>query len=743
MCATSESTTAAPRRRSSVPRWPPARSPGWPRSSSSTRPSIRIASPASRRKKPRARACCARSPPPEPDGRDEDADGRDRRLGWHRALHVEPVRGARARGRRGRAPDQPRVGAGASLVGLRGRPVLLGRRRIPRQREGASRPRRERAARRRPRAERALDTPRRAAVAVDPAPRAGRDDDPQRAHARAHPLGRLDALEVLRGGRRDRRAHQAGGGGRPAAHSRRPDRAHPSRRRRLPARQRTPRSARGARGARPAGRCPDRARLRRDPSVQGNSRRHRRTARAAPTPRGRAPGDRRPAPGRHGRGVSRGDPARRRGGRRDIPARLRPGRGGEDLFRGRRRRGLQLPRRHRQRIAAPGVRPRHAGGRDRRRELPRVPDRRHDRAPDRPGRRARPGPRARRRAGPTRGRGAHGRGGARAGGLRVVVGGERHGHRAALRDARPRGGVILALAVAAVALVVRVLVADFQPVIQPDGVVYLAVAKQFQATGSPFDPLFHPLYPMCIALAQPLIGDWEMSGRLVSAVFTAVHPRLVQNSASVLCEATYTFLLVSGVLAARRGLVGGPRALVPFAGLCLGLSYLVRPEGALYLVGLVLVALFMILTGRDRAGAVLPWVGAAVLVFAIVVAPYVWYLAEVWGHVTLSGKIEHNLPLSTGAATAPSPLPLRVLENVLLFQKYAVPDLLPWILLLLVLPGMLARGRTPGWLDREGLLIAAALPPFASLALHVEPRIFLPILPFILPFAAAGTLWAA
>jgi len=175
--------------------------------------------------------------------------------------------------------------------------------------------------------------------------------------------------------------------------------------------------------------------------------------------------------------------------------------------------------------------------------------------------------------------------------------------------------VILALAVAALALAIRVLVSGFLPVIQPDGVVYVAVAKQFQATGSPFDPLFHPLYPIFIALAQPFVGDWEMSGRLVSAlfgalvvlpafalargivgrqaalvsvVFIAVHPRLVQNSASVLCEATYTFLLVSGVLAARRGLVSGPRALIPFAGVCFGLSYLVRPEGALYLVDVLL-----------------------------------------------------------------------------------------------------------------------------------------------------------
>ena len=330
--------------------------------------------------------------------------------------------------------------------------------------------------------------------------------------------------------------------------------------------------------------------------------------------------------------------------------------------------------------------------------------------------------------------------------------------------------MILALAVAALAFGIRVLVSEFLPVIQPDGVVYVAVAKQFQATGSPFDPLFHPLYPICIALAQPLIGDWETAGRLVSAFFgalvilpafalarsivgrqaallsavlIAVHPRLVQNSASVLCEATYTFLLVSGVLAARHGLVSGPRALIPFAGLCLGLAYLVRPEGALYLVGLVVVVLFMIVTGRARAVTVLPWVGAAVLVFAVVIAPYVWYLAEVWGHFTLSGKIDHNLPLSTGTAVTPSPLPMRVLENLLLFQKYAVPDLLPWVLLLLVLPGVLARGRTPGWLGRDAVLLAAALPPFASLAFHVEPRIFLPILPFVLPFAAVGMLWAA
>src|SRR5262249_60636473 len=125
------------------------------------------------------------------------------------------------------------------------------------------------------------------------------------------------------------------------------------------------------------------------------------------------------------------------------------------------------------------------------------------------------------------------------------------------------------------------------------GIVCLAVAKQFRATGSPFDPLSHPLSPMCMALVQPLIGDWEMSGRLVSAffgalvilpafalareivgrqaallaaVFTAMHPRLVQNSASGLCEATSTFLLLSGVLAGRPALPGRPPAPPPSPG---------------------------------------------------------------------------------------------------------------------------------------------------------------------------------
>jgi 4-amino-4-deoxy-L-arabinose transferase-like glycosyltransferase len=329
--------------------------------------------------------------------------------------------------------------------------------------------------------------------------------------------------------------------------------------------------------------------------------------------------------------------------------------------------------------------------------------------------------------------------------------------------------MIVALAIAVAALALRLAVAESLPLIDADGVVYVMIARQFQESGSPFHPLFHPLYPICISLVQPLVGDWETAGRLVSAVFgslvilpafalaravvgrqaailavtlIAAHPLLVRSSTAVLCEATYTFLLVTGVLAARRALTAGPGVLLTLAGVLFGLAYLVRPEGAGYLVAMIAVAIFLIARGHRRAGELLPWLGGAVVAFVGLAAPYVWYLTDSLGRLTISGKIGHNLNLSLGVATEPSPMPVRVVENAFLFEKYGLPELLPGLLMLLVLPGVLARAKTPGWLARDGVLLAAALPPFASLAFHVESRIFLPILPFILPFVAVGVLWS-
>ena len=330
--------------------------------------------------------------------------------------------------------------------------------------------------------------------------------------------------------------------------------------------------------------------------------------------------------------------------------------------------------------------------------------------------------------------------------------------------------MILALALATVAFALRAFLLRSLPVIDADGVTYVALARQFRATGSPFDPLFHPLYPLTIAFAEPLAGDWELAARLVSAFFGAlvvlpayalarpllgveaarlaavlmvVQPALVRSGTAAMSEAVYAFVLACGILAAWRALAGGPRALLGLAGLLFGLAYLVRPEGVVYLVGLLAVIGVRAATERRRTRELVGWGGAALVAFLVVAAPYLLYLRTTFGGLTLSGKVGHNLALAQGTAALPSPLPLRVFENAFLFQKYVLPELFPGVLVFLVLAGVLARARRPGWLGRDGVLLAACVPPFGSLAFHVEARFFVPVLPLLLPFAAAGALWAA
>jgi hypothetical protein len=172
-----------------------------------------------------------------------------------------------------------------------------------------------------------------------------------------------------------------------------------------------------------------------------------------------------------------------------------------------------------------------------------------------------------------------------------------------------------------------------------------------------------------------------------------------------------------------------------------GLAYLARPEGAACLLGLA--AAVRLSTLRDGERRHLAWGGGPLLAWLLVAAPYLVYLRGAVGRWTLSGKLAHNLVLVQGTAESPSPLPWCALENAYLFQKYALPELLPGVVAFLVLPGVVARARRRAWLARDGVLLAACLPPFASLAFHIEARFFVPVLPFLLPFVAAGALWVA
>jgi 4-amino-4-deoxy-L-arabinose transferase-like glycosyltransferase len=330
-------------------------------------------------------------------------------------------------------------------------------------------------------------------------------------------------------------------------------------------------------------------------------------------------------------------------------------------------------------------------------------------------------------------------------------------------------------ALLALALILRLVVGHAIGVVETDGVRYITIARQFQATGNPFDPLFHPLYPVILGLLQWVIRDWETAGRLVATAFgvallvpafalardvigrpvalltaalLAVHPGLVRNSSSVLADSTYAFLLAAGVWLGWRAIAAAHRALLPVAGVVLGLAYLVRPEAALYLVSLLIVALILAVRDRTWLGWA-PWIVGGLVGFSLMAAPYLVYLRRSLGHWTLSGKVAHNLVQDLGGSVGIAPLahPMALatntVVNLLAFLKYSLPDLLPGLLILFLLPGVLRRAREDGWLGREGVLLALLIPPFGTLAFHTETRVFFPVLAFVLPFVAAGLIATA
>jgi len=243
----------------------------------------------------------------------------------------------------------------------------------------------------------------------------------------------------------------------------------------------------------------------------------------------------------------------------------------------------------------------------------------------------------------------------------------------ALVPARP---LATSLALAALAIAVRFVAWWRCEAIMNDGPTFLRLAWRF--ANGPFDQAlahdYHPLYPLAIALVEPLFGDpgrawevgsWEAAGIAVSiasggvaalflydllrhsfggwvpAVGTllfAVHPYAVPFSADVQSEGLYIALFLGAMSFAWRCLETPRFGLAAASGVLSGLAYLTRPEG----LGVALVALgvMALLTlrrlrtlgafGRVAAGVAL---GAALMV-----APYVLTLERTEGELGLTRK---------------------------------------------------------------------------------------------------------
>jgi 4-amino-4-deoxy-L-arabinose transferase-like glycosyltransferase len=234
-----------------------------------------------------------------------------------------------------------------------------------------------------------------------------------------------------------------------------------------------------------------------------------------------------------------------------------------------------------------------------------------------------------------------------------------------------------------VGFLVRVLAFRFMPGrSDTEGAEYARIAENLLAgngylgvvfSGAP--PVFPPLFPLLIALGSLITGNVETGARLVSllmgtslivsgyllalqlyerpaarvaAALIALHPLLVAFSTTAYVEMSYLALMLPGILFCMRSLnSGAPRDFV-LAGLFMGLGSLARTEPLLYV--LIFGAILVGTRFAARQFQVLPDLrrfGLTVLVFAVIVAPYVIWLSAIAGKFTFELKSAPNYVTDT------------------------------------------------------------------------------------------------
>jgi hypothetical protein len=250
---------------------------------------------------------------------------------------------------------------------------------------------------------------------------------------------------------------------------------------------------------------------------------------------------------------------------------------------------------------------------------------------------------------------------------------EKLARRAALRIRRLGQSVVagersLVLGVLVVGALLRVVSLSRWSVIENEGAEYARLAFNVKhgvgyvgLHGSP-QLLFPPLYSAALVAVSAVVHDLTLAGRVVSAVFgcvtilltyllasrwlgsrpglaaaviVAVSPFAIGASVSVQSEMTYTACALAGVLLIWLAVERQGWRTYAAAGAVVGLAHLTKPEALIY--SACLLAASIPFSWRDRKGR-LPGVAAFFATFALVAAPYVYYLHAETGRWTFEAK---------------------------------------------------------------------------------------------------------
>lgn len=354
-----------------------------------------------------------------------------------------------------------------------------------------------------------------------------------------------------------------------------------------------------------------------------------------------------------------------------------------------------------------------------------------------------------------------------------------------------------ALALSALGVAVRLLVATRREGIEVDGILYLANAVALAQDRAAFNPVHQPLYSVILAPVLALALDPEWAGRVVSAVagglwvlptlwlarettdvpvawpaglLVALMPAAVEAGTRVLPDTLLVLLMTTTLAAAMWAARTASPAAAMLTGGAGALATLSHPVGIGFLtLAIALLVLAPYWTPRAwPAPRPLRAAGVLGLAAVLVLAPQVLFVHELTGSWSWTGKrLGYTLTFSehvgserpTAAAErltaevrqeeappsmlayalrSPGALLQRVAVNLHLIDKYTLPGLLQAGGIVLVAFGLVhlrVRRNPPEW------VLPAALAPFGGLLLfNVEARYFLPAIPVLAIIAALGVV---
>lgn len=351
------------------------------------------------------------------------------------------------------------------------------------------------------------------------------------------------------------------------------------------------------------------------------------------------------------------------------------------------------------------------------------------------------------------------------------------------------------------------------PVLQGDECEYLRIAEnvlhEHRYAGLYEGPqlVYPPLFPLLIALLSLVMPSVAAAGvsvaflgglALVAAVYAlgrglygsragilaaalvAVHPTLIQLSGTIISQAIYLPLVVTGVVFAVQWVDGRNTRAGLLSGACFGLAYLTRPEA---LAGPLAIAAIFVAAARVRHssyGKALVQTVPMLALVALIAAPYMAYLTVETGvfrvedksvmNYTMAQRISSGvdpdeaafglgpdlreegplLSVNRWIMAAPATIPRHDLSNYLVTNARRNAGPLRWTLLsadfggylmiALAAAGLLVRPPSRISFAREVLVLTIVVGYVVILlGQHViEFRYVVPILPFLLVWAANG-----